>query len=118
MTTAPDDRAVYIVCDGHGPVGHLVAFRVAQSLPKIILADLESEHTQQLLQSLPENVIAKAFEAANVDLTQFAANWDLDISASGTAVTLALQQRDSVTHDEENIVAKRLGSARDRKSVV
>jgi len=96
MTTAPGNRAVYIVCDGHGPLGHLVAFRVAQSLPRFILADLESEHTQQLQQPLPENVIAKAFEAANADLTQFAANWDLDISASGTAVTLALRQRDIV----------------------
>jgi len=90
MTTAPDDRAVYVVCDGHGPLGHLVAFRVAQSLPRFILAALESE------QMLAEHVIAKAFETANVDLTQFAANWDLDISASGTAVTLALRQRDIV----------------------
>jgi len=90
MTTTRDDRALYVVCDGHGPLGHLVAFRVAQSLPRLILAALEYEQT------LAENVIAKAFEAANVDLTQFAANWDLDISASGTAVTLALRQRDVV----------------------
>jgi serine/threonine protein phosphatase PrpC len=68
-----------------------VAFRVAQSLPRFILQALDESE-----QMLAEKVIAKAFEAANVDLTQFAANWDLDISASGTAVTVALRQRDTV----------------------
>lgn len=87
LSLAPGDLAVYVVCDGHGPFGHIVAFRVVQSLPKHILDDLRGENP-----SSPERAIMQAFEAASQDLQQFAQDQQLDLSTSGATVSLALRE--------------------------
>eukprot|EP00424_Heterocapsa_rotundata_P003006 CAMPEP_0168712158 /NCGR_PEP_ID=MMETSP0503-20121227/43517_1 /TAXON_ID=89963 /ORGANISM="Heterocapsa rotundata, Strain SCCAP K-0483" /LENGTH=78 /DNA_ID=CAMNT_0008758529 /DNA_START=62 /DNA_END=295 /DNA_ORIENTATION=- len=78
MTRAPGDTTVYCVCDGHGALGHLVAFRVAQSLPKFVLEGLQDADPSHP----SENILAQAFEAAAAELRSFADGEDLDISAS------------------------------------
>lgn len=92
MTSASSDRAVYVVCDGHGPVGHIVSFRVAQSLPKMVLDGLQVQSTERL----PERVLLEAFELASVDLAAFANEHRLDISASGTTCAAVLRLGPSV----------------------
>lgn len=92
MTHTLGGRTIYIVCDGHGPVGHVVAFRIAQSLPKFVLDTVETDN-----QGLPvENLISKAFDAANAELVDFANTWGLDLSRSGTTCGLVLRQGDGV----------------------
>ncbi|CAE7840375.1 RH17 [Symbiodinium microadriaticum] len=52
------------VCNGFGPAGHLVSFRVAQSLPKFLFEASTEE--------VPEQLVARAFHAAAAELSPFA----------------------------------------------
>jgi len=81
-------RALYLVCNGFGPAGHMVSFRVAQSIPKFLF-----EATEEV----PEQLVARAFHAAAAELSRFAAaHGDCDLSQSGASVAALLRQDDSV----------------------
>lgn len=81
-------RTLYLVCNGFGPAGHLVSFRVAQSLPKFLFEASTEE--------VPEQLVALAFHAAAAELSQFAGAAHCDLSQSGASVAALLQQGDSV----------------------
>lgn len=91
ITSATGNRAVYVVCDGHGPVGHIASFRVAQSLPMFVLRGLSTKSASEP----PENVVAKAVVEANKDLANFGKQNGLNFSDSGAtcSVTLRLENR-------------------------
>jgi len=76
------------VSDGHGVQGHLVAFRVAQALPKYVFDNLDSR-------TEPENVIAQAFELVRQDLARLD-GYGLDLSGSGATCSVVLRQGDRV----------------------
>ncbi|CAE7838860.1 RH17 [Symbiodinium sp. CCMP2592] len=83
-------RALYLVCNGFGPAGHMVSFRVAQSIPKFLF-----EATEEV----PEQLVARAFHAAAAELSHFAAAHvapHCDLSQSGASVAALLRQDDSV----------------------
>merc|ERR1719424_779864 len=90
ISQASGDRGIYVVCDGHGPLGHLVAFRAAQSLPKFILDGLAEEACSQMQST--EQVIAAAFRSTNIDLCKFASSRGLDFSGSGAGCSLAVRR--------------------------
>lgn len=87
---APGDRSIFTVCDGHGPYGCLIAFRIAQCLPKLIFEGI-SQGNDSIEQS-----IATAFRLANLNLQTFAAKHGLDFSCSGATCSLAVRQGSKV----------------------
>jgi serine/threonine protein phosphatase PrpC len=91
ITQTPHDTGIYIVCDGHGSFGHLVAFRAVQTLPRFILQGLS-----QCAQLPVEQVIATAFRSANVDLQKYAGARNLDFSSSGASCSVVVRQRQQV----------------------
>eukprot|EP00928_Gymnodinium_smaydae_P023642 TRINITY_DN19434_c0_g1_i1.p1 TRINITY_DN19434_c0_g1~~TRINITY_DN19434_c0_g1_i1.p1 ORF type:complete len:1734 (-),score=325.80 TRINITY_DN19434_c0_g1_i1:231-5432(-) len=91
MTLASGGRSVYVVCDGHGPLGSLVAFRVAQCLPKSILEGLDGAPASD-----EKDVAIRAFDAVSSDLVRFGEERGIDMRASGTTAALALRQKDKV----------------------
>jgi len=91
LTRGPEGVAVYVVCDGYGPLGHLAAFRAVQSIPKFILETLPESS-----QESPEQIIAEAFQAAAAELSSFAGSVGLDFSSSGVTASAILRQGDSV----------------------
>jgi len=68
------------VCDGHGPFGHLVSFRLVQTLPHFLTT---SEHFGK---DWPR-AMKEAFLSAQADLVSFAQVHDINIDASGAAGT-------------------------------
>jgi len=86
ITKAVDQRIIYLVCDGHGPFGHIASFRTAQILPACLLDGLDRHRSQP-----PESVIAQAFEDAQKELGRYADESGLDLAFSGTACCLLLQ---------------------------
>lgn len=77
------------VCDGHGPFGHLVSFRLVQSLP------------HHLSQSSSwgkdwEKAMKEAFHAAQEDLKSFASSNGININASGAAGSLVVVEGSNV----------------------
>lgn len=80
-----DKEVLYVVCDGHGPFGHWVAFRVAQSLPYAYEKSLAKE-----------DALAQAFRDAALDLATYADAWLLDFSASGCTCSVILRQGPNV----------------------
>lgn len=89
ITSATRNRAVYVVCDGHGSHGHLASFRVAQSLPMLVLKGLSLNTSEP-----PENVLSRAIREANADLESFGRQNGLDFSDSGTSCSVALRLED------------------------
>lgn len=91
LTKAVEDRAVYVVCDGHGPWGQLAAFHVAQSLPKFILDGIEEGRGRPEV----EMIIARAFGQAATELKRFGDARGIDLSCSGTSCSALFRERDS-----------------------
>lgn len=83
LTQFESNDVLYVVCDGHGPFGHLVAFRVAQSLPYAF----EKHSAAQ-----PEPALVDAFREAALDLAAFADGNMVDISSSGCSCTVLLRR--------------------------
>lgn len=86
LTRFPEDNVLYLVCDGHGPFGHIASFRVAQSLP-CMLGQLLEEQSDR-----PEAALVQAFERAAAELESFADLMGVDISSSGTSCSAAFRR--------------------------
>jgi len=69
---------LYGVCDGHGPFGHLVSFRLVQSLPKLLLASPHYGKDWKL-------ALKEAFLAAQQELLDFCNERNINVEASGAA---------------------------------
>eukprot|EP00913_Durusdinium_trenchii_P032514 g30440.t1 len=69
---------LYGVCDGHGPFGHLVSFRLVQSLPHFIASNPNWGEDWGLC-------LKEAFLAAQKELIEFAAREGFNLEASGAA---------------------------------
>jgi len=77
------------VVDGHGPFGHLVSFRLVQSLPHFIA---RSEHFGQNW----ELVLKGAFASANEELCRFGSLQSINLEASGAACSVVLMEEQTV----------------------
>jgi len=95
ITQALGDRAIYVVCDGHGPYGHLIAFRAVQSLPKFILESLAADEELPERQPIAQ-LIAAAFRSTNLELYKFANARGLDFADSGASCSLAARRGEQV----------------------
>merc|ERR1719498_2149203 len=80
-----DGVHVYGVCDGHGPFGHLVSFRLVQSLPKLLFA---SPHCHKDWQA----ALKEAFLAAQAELLEFCKERDINVEASGAAGSVVVYE--------------------------
>jgi len=80
---------IYGVCDGHGPFGHLVSFRLVQTLPHFLT---RSKHFgQDWAQALRE-----AFLEAQRDLLAFCEAHDVNVEASGAAGSVLVFEGPSI----------------------
>lgn len=73
-----DGLQMYGVCDGHGPFGHLVSFRLVQSLPHFI-------STNQHFRTDWPLCFKEAFRAAQQDLIQLSKEQDVNVESSGAS---------------------------------
>jgi serine/threonine protein phosphatase PrpC len=73
-----DGVHIYGVCDGHGPFGHLVSFRLVQALPKFIMSNPNVGKDWKL-------VLHEAFLATQAELLEFCRLRDINVEASGAA---------------------------------
>jgi len=80
---------IHGVCDGHGPFGHLVSFRLVQTLPKLLLDD-EAFGTNW------ELALKRAFLGAQEDLVRFSKKHDVDIQVSGSAASMLVLDEQTV----------------------
>lgn len=74
---------VYGVADGHGPFGHLVSFRLVQTLPHFLV---NSQHFGKDW----EMALREAFLSAQSDLVKFADDNHVNIEASGAAGSIVV----------------------------
>eukprot|EP00439_Symbiodinium_sp_Y106_P079219 s1226_g17.t3 len=72
---------LYGVCDGHGPFGHLVSFRLVQTLPHYITTSKNWGEDW-------DACLKEAFLAAQTDLLKLAASEGINVEASGAAGTV------------------------------
>lgn len=78
-----DGVQVYGVFDGHGPFGHLVSFRLVQSVPSLLVA---SKHYGVNWKS----ALAEAFILAQAELLKFSREQDINVEASGASGTVVV----------------------------
>jgi len=69
---------IYGVCDGHGPFGHLVSFRLVQSLPHLLTSNPNFNKDWEVC-------LKEAFIAAQQELLAFCRTHDINVEASGAA---------------------------------
>lgn len=69
---------IYGVCDGHGPFGHLVSFRLVQTLPYLLSNSVHFSRDWAL-------ALKEAFLAAQQDLLSFCGAHGVNLEASGAA---------------------------------
>jgi len=81
--------SMYGVCDGHGPFGHLVSFRLVQSLPFFITKSKNVHKTW-------EEALKDAFLSAQNDLVQFCSSESVNIEASGAAASVLILEEQTV----------------------
>eukprot|EP00428_Durinskia_dybowskii_P014856 CAMPEP_0170213468 /NCGR_PEP_ID=MMETSP0116_2-20130129/6358_1 /TAXON_ID=400756 /ORGANISM="Durinskia baltica, Strain CSIRO CS-38" /LENGTH=1130 /DNA_ID=CAMNT_0010464019 /DNA_START=103 /DNA_END=3495 /DNA_ORIENTATION=- len=84
-----DGVSMYGVCDGHGPFGHLVSFRLVQALPLMIT---KSQHYGKDW----EECLKEAFLEAQRDLVEFCAGHSINIEASGAAGSVVVMEEQTV----------------------
>lgn len=72
---------LYGVCDGHGPFGHLVSFRLVQTLPYFLAG---SPHFGKDW----EEALKGAFRSAQSDLLSFCEVHKINVQASGAAASV------------------------------
>jgi len=88
----------YGVADGHGPFGHLVSFRLVQTLPYFIAKNGNAGKDWEL-------ALKEAFLSAQADLCDFCAAQSVNIEASGAAASVVLL-------DEQTVHIAFIGDAR------
>jgi len=81
--------SIYGVCDGHGPFGHLVSFRIVQTLPHFITT---SKHFGKDW----EATLKEAFVASQAELVKFCAEQNVNIEASGAAGSVLLMEEQTL----------------------
>jgi len=81
--------AMYGVCDGHGPFGHLVSFRLVQTLPYYLTHNANFGKDWAL-------ALKEAFLAAQEDLEKFTAEHNINIEASGAAGSVVVLEEQTV----------------------
>merc|ERR1719343_821080 len=79
-----DDIQVFGVLDGHGPFGHLVSFRLAQTLPYYLCKS--SQYRKDWKAALTE-----AFKEAQRELLEFGDKRNVNLEASGAAGTVLVK---------------------------
>jgi serine/threonine protein phosphatase PrpC len=80
---------LYGVCDGHGPFGHLVSFRLSQTLPHFMVASSNWGKNWEL-------AFKDAFASAQAELVSFAQEQGINIQASGAAASVLLLEEQTV----------------------
>lgn len=70
--------SMYGVADGHGPFGHLVSFRLVQTIPHFLCKNPNFSKDWEL-------ALKEAFLAAQDDLVEFCKEQNINIEASGAA---------------------------------
>jgi len=80
---------LYGVCDGHGPMGHVVSFRIVQSLPYFLTT---SAHFADNM----EDAIREAFAKTDEDLRSFAAEHSLNLDSSGSTCSLVIVKQQTI----------------------
>jgi len=83
--------ALYGVCDGHGPFGHLVSFRLVQTLPHFIINNPNFGCGKDWALILKE-----AFLSAQKDLEDFCRDQNINIEASGAAGSVMVTEEQSI----------------------
>jgi len=78
-----DDVSLYGVCDGHGPFGHIVSFRIVQALPHFLVTNRHFGQDWHL-------AIKEAFAAAQAELLEFCNQYAVNIEASGCSCSVAI----------------------------
>jgi len=89
---------MYGICDGHGPFGHLVSFRLVQSLPHFLARSSNFGKDWAL-------ALKEAFLAAHEDLETFCGEHNINIQASGAAGSVMVL-------DEQTVHIAFIGDAR------
>lgn len=80
---------MYGVCDGHGPFGHLVSFRLVQTIPYFLT---KSEHFGKNW----EEALKESFAKAQEDLEEFCKLHSINIEASGAAGSCLVLEEQTV----------------------
>jgi len=83
--------SMYGVADGHGPFGHLVSFRLVQTLPYYIKNNANFGVGKDWALCLKE-----AFLAAQKDLEDFCRLHDINIEASGAAGSVLVMEEQTI----------------------
>lgn len=81
--------SLYGVADGHGPFGHLVSFRLVQTLPYFIVKNANFGSDWALC-------LKEAFLSAQKDLEDFCAAQNINIQASGAAGSVLLMEEQTL----------------------
>jgi len=81
--------SMYGVCDGHGPFGHLVSFRLVQTLPYYLT---NSTHFGKDW----EAALKEAFGEAQRDLVEFCGAHNINIEASGAAGSVLVMEEQTI----------------------
>jgi serine/threonine protein phosphatase PrpC len=81
--------SMYGVADGHGPFGHLVSFRLVQTLPHFLV---NINHYGKDW----EAALKEAFLAAQKDLEDFCGQQNINIEASGAAGSVLVMEEQTV----------------------
>mmetsp|Transcript_100846 Transcript_100846/g.252827 ORF Transcript_100846/g.252827 Transcript_100846/m.252827 type:complete len:980 (-) Transcript_100846:61-3000(-) len=84
-----DGISMYGVCDGHGPFGHLVSFRLVQTLPHFICKSENYGKDWSL-------ALKDGFLAAQKDLCDFCGTHSINIEASGAAGSVLVLEEQTV----------------------
>jgi cAMP-dependent protein kinase regulator len=83
--------SMYVVDDGHGPFGHLVSFRLVQSLPYYLINNPNFGVGKDWALCLKE-----AFLAAQKDLEDFCEQQNINIEASGAAGSVLVMEEQTL----------------------
>lgn len=83
--------AMYGVLDGHGPFGHLISFRLSQSLPHYI-----GKRRQSVEQEGWGDCLKAAFLEAQEELLIFAAEHDVNLLVSGACASVVVLEEQTV----------------------
>ncbi|CAK0902280.1 unnamed protein product [Prorocentrum cordatum] len=89
---------IFGVCDGHGPFGHLVSFRLVQTLPFFIASS-------PCFGGDWEVVLKEAFLSAQSDLVSFSEEHGVFIEASGAAGSVVVFDGECLPEDAGIMVA-------------
>mmetsp|Transcript_150172 Transcript_150172/g.280069 ORF Transcript_150172/g.280069 Transcript_150172/m.280069 type:complete len:874 (+) Transcript_150172:227-2848(+) len=81
--------SIYCVCDGHGPFGHLVSFRLVQTLPYLITANPNFGKDFK-------TTLREAFVNAQKELLEFCTERNINVEASGCAGTVLILEEQTL----------------------